>query len=1051
MLPNPEELTIVESEQQRQKQLGERCLNEGNAFITRPAVYTLPRLFQSLVNQLDLLPAAPFPVKFALMRSVTGLNQEPETPPPFSEIARPVKIVNRLLYLEKRMAEGCVSTQDLEQGIQRLTRSVSSIVRALPDIFARFRHRLRQEGFQTSTGQLHGLLQDLQNASSLPAPFNDVKHLTIHGLSHLNELHYQLVQQLIQHIDQTDIRFHYNPERREAFRWVEQTLQKFERSPHAHQSIDPFFQTYRQRPDNILRFLTKNLFRPPEEVLRLKKQQPDYSISFLESSTPTDEVDEVTHRIHSFIQQGTSPHDICIIYREGTEIPDQFARMLQHYGIPYQTEEPRNPNLNSVSETVLLLLETVSSSFPVDNVQEILRNNLLSDPVTTVPSQLDTILNEAGIHGGSPENWLASLEEYQKSLQQRIRAADNPDEPLIDASETKKLQQLRRQTKQLQNQLPAFFSLLTPSQSPETLEDIARWTRKLIREFHLSDNIRQQVNQTRYEKHALRSFSSFREFLQSVIQSLHTISGTIEVENLEEGLHIFRRLWKTHCSQQKVRTGDEHGVHLLPAESTQGLTFSHVFIVQLDDETWPKPIVEDPFLQDDLLRAINREKQKMALTGTSRKRWKELYLFYRTVCSAINELHLSWSKTDITGNEQFASPFLKDIKKLLDLDKNPSSSPDKDQQEAPSPAASNTADQMPETLSRRSLMNIHSDTNVRNLSHRIMLERRRKRFFLASDAESKARHTGPWAGKLTEPDHLDRQSNAFLAPDHKWSPSALEQYAQCPYAFYSNRILDLSDDRSTRYGLDTASEGRLIHEILRQYYQEHTASSSPTDHNIKAICRSIFSKWETLGLQGDPYFWKINQTRIFLRIKRLLNRLHASLDHEVLNVETSFGRNGEMTEVSFPNSDDSYVIRGRIDRMDLDPDNQTGFVWDYKNTRKKQKHRDRKKDESFGKTSFQLPAYLLAAHQHDASDEAHASRWTGGFIMVKEEQRNPILKLRNRSEEFDDWIQSVKQDIRKGIQHISRKVHQGDFSVDPDPCLRTCPYRSMCRYVETGR
>lgn len=1001
-------------------------------------------MFQIFLHEIDVPPVPPYSVRFALMRTAAGFSTEGTGDhAPFSEIARPVSTVKRLLFLERRLGLARVRFEDLKGGIQELDRDVSTIERNIPRILNRYHQLLEDEGFCSFSGRLELLLKRFGEREHLFPPFEEVKKLTVEGLGYLPPLYFDLFQELCRIVDQADVQFQFNPEREEAFRWVEQTIKQFERTEHTHQVVDPFFRTYRRRSENTLRFVTKNLFRDPEELIELDKREEDESVHFLESSNPESEAETVGKKIRSLLQQGTPEEDIAVVFREGAEVSERFERVFHRLGISCRTTDDRLFSINPVSEAVRLLLRTVADHYPPEKIKQILRHQLLGGPAEGRSVHLDTILRESGISEGGWEEWKQGLDKYRSVLNNRIEAAEDSENSLINSSQRERFQVLLEETRELEERLEDVFEELELSRSELEIGELAEWLLERMDAFEVGSNLNDVIDQTGFDNDALQGYSAFRKFLQSLKRIQQSISTPFKIVSTQEAVQIFEEFWEQFCKQEGATSSTEReGVYLLSAEALQGTTFSTVFLVQLHDEMWPRSVVEDPFLQDDLIRNINNRKKRSALNPTNRKRWKELYLFYRAVSSATEKLFLSWSKTDSTGDEQFASSFLDDIRKLIT---------ENEQDSPPSEAFSGGNSSL--RSRKRSLFQVSSESDVEFLGRRILLERNRRRFFLDADPETGSDHSGPWSGVLRNSDLLQERSTSFLAPDHTWSPTALEKYTQCPYAFYSQRILDLDEESETKYGLDAASEGLLIHEILRRMYgpSRFDREDGPSEKEIRDVCESVFSIWEELGFQGDPAFWEVNRERILLRVNRLCQRLEDQLDTTVEGVEVPFGPSSETPPVTFDEYQSPLKVKGRIDRIDVGDSGKKGYVWDYKNTRSSQRHRQRTRPDTFGEKSFQLPVYLLAVQGRFGEGDGTIREWSGGFVMVKEEH-SPIIEMRAGNEqEYEEWIGRLREQIYRGIKRISDRVRSGVFSVAPDPCLRSCPYRTMCRYTQTGQ
>jgi hypothetical protein len=101
--------------------------------------------------------------------------------------------------------------------------------------------------------------------------------------------------------------------------------------------------------------------------------------------------------------------------------------------------------------------------------------------------------------------------------------------------------------------------------------------------------------------------------------------------------------------------GDGAGVQVLSVTEARGRTFEHLFLIGLNREVFPRPIVEDALLPDAVRRPL-AESVLAELPVKARGFEEEHYLFAQLVSSSPN-VTLSWQVASDDGRARSPSPF----------------------------------------------------------------------------------------------------------------------------------------------------------------------------------------------------------------------------------------------------------------------------------------------------------------------------------------------------------------------------------------------------------
>ena len=90
-----------------------------------------------------------------------------------------------------------------------------------------------------------------------------------------------------------------------------------------------------------------------------------------------------------------------------------------------------------------------------------------------------------------------------------------------------------------------------------------------------------------------------------------------------------------------------------------------------------------------------------------------------------------------------------------------------------------------------------------------------------------------------------------------------------------------------------------------------------------------------------------------------------------------------------------------------------------------------------GKTSFQIPVYLLGALA-TIGELAPDAALEGGYVVLLADQKHYVKPLTHE--------QLGPEGVGGRIVDLVARASQGRFDVDPDPCHDFCAYRAICRY-----
>ena len=251
-----------------------------------------------------------------------------------------------------------------------------------------------------------------------------------------------------------------------------------------------------------------------------------------------------------------------------------------------------------------------------------------------------------------------------------------------------------------------------------------------------------------------------------------------------------------------VSESEAEGVQVVTPGTASGIQFSAVFLLGLTEGEFPASPKES-WLYGDAERSLLAEAGVLLTTSAERARTEEFY-FSLAVAMAKEKLTLS----AVIDNENLPSRFMEEVTRLFveGMVVVEQFGPD---QLVP--------EQVEETWGSRELEKgalAHLwQSSSKEAQWRPVYEVLRLEFpaGLEERAVVEAKRSGKHAG-LVRPELVNMA---------QFSPSALEQYAACPFAFFVSEVLRLSEWEAAEAGMDALAAGSIWHEVLAVFLDRY--------------------------------------------------------------------------------------------------------------------------------------------------------------------------------------------------------------------------------------
>jgi RecB family exonuclease len=299
------------------------------------------------------------------------------------------------------------------------------------------------------------------------------------------------------------------------------------------------------------------------------------------------------------------------------------------------------------------------------------------------------------------------------------------------------------------------------------------------------------------------------------------------------------------------------------------------------------------------------------------------------------------------------------------------------------------------------------------------------------------------------------------------SAGYLNDYAKCPWLFFSRWHLGLEQIPEEDLEIEPKLRGSIAHKLLEGIFR-----SLERDYWIPKKIPSLATLEEHLEKSAEELWQEIpnypeaewlpasviqdEMDRIKNQVLALLREEHQAWvqsEQKMLPkyLEWNFGKGGGPS-VGFSIDPDTQVsISGAIDRIDLSEDERHFLVIDYKSSGTEMLAREMR-----DKMSFQLFLYLYAVQNallknHDAVGALYwdlkKTKKNQGLVIKSHYAPFVSGPLKGHSFMEEEDFARLKDSLEVQLREVLQKILQGDYSLNPPQCLGSrCPCHEICRY-----
>jgi RecB family exonuclease len=672
---------------------------------------------------------------------------------------------------------------------------------------------------------------------------------------------------------------------------------------------------------------------------------PPSATRIFHASDADDEVRCVVRQLADALA-GTPAHRVAVLY--GADEP--YARLLAEHlggaGITTNGFGVRPTIQRTLARTLLDLLALPDHDWRRDELLALLTSAPVRGPNgrRAPASRWDRISRAAGVVSGT--DWVARLRayaEHEMATAQQSAQSDTPSRGLIARCENNAAaaDELRTFVADLRDRLDNAATLAT-------WPEIAEWAGETFRAL-----VGDIEDEPWIPEDELRA-------AEKVHRILSGLSGLAAVETTAD-LTALRLTLELELADDLPRQGTAgRGVLVGPLSSAIGLDADLVFIVGLAEDVVPGRLTENALLPDRI-RALT-DGQLPALHARVDRAHRHLL----AALAAAPRRVATFPRGDLRRStvrlpSRWLLPTLRAHSGNTTLSASAWHTVNGDWLDG-SPSFANALAHAP-TLATEQEWRMRAAASATPTQDEVL--RRAQAMARARRSDTLTRFDGDLSGHVI-PHPAE--------PHRVVSPTALETWATCPFAYFAGRLLRVEPVElpETLLTISPIESGNLIHETLDRFFAHENAQgavpaasqqwTAEQRASLTAIAREVAAEFEARGVTGHRLLWQQERRRILNMLQLLLDddeKLRAVTGRRQVRSELVFGMDGaDPVEVPLPNGT-TIRFRGAADRVDLAGDEIV--VVDYKSGSPR-KFTDIGEDSPTANgTKLQLPVYAHAA------------------------------------------------------------------------------------------
>jgi ATP-dependent helicase/nuclease subunit B len=821
--------------------------------------------------------------------------------------------------------------------------------------------------------------------------------------------------------------------------------------------LDKCYEKLKSKGFDAIGDVSKDFHNPFQKAAReklfnnsSKKVIKDYesAVIKLTAKNREKEIEVIAKEIKELItSKKVEPHEICVVFNLIQKYSPFIRDIFNLYGIPFNLTDRFSLSESSPVIAIINFLEILENDFYYKNIFRALSGGYLSSLKIDTDNLLKASIDLKIISGY--ENWKTALSDA-------LKRQSYEDEDGKELLEKKIFEGALHDIELLYENLSAFDKKMKIEEFVKNFEELIfklNLPLKLIMPYSGAGN---SLNSD--DKKAFEPLEENVKALTTFIEETTELFNLLKLEYKDEKfpLRFFLNNIRTAVgsSRYNIKEKPGFGVQVTTLNEIRGLKFKYFLIAGLCDGDFPTSYTPEIFFSGSFRR------------GELNHQTEERYRFYQSLCAWEKGLYLCFPLQE-DRKDLVESNFLNEFEELFSL-KN------KNEQNYSDAVYSKTEllKSIGENINGSFVKNIKPEfgVDVDSIKNSVAVNSLR-----IEEPFGSSEYTGNIKEKLSE----EAKKSLEDFKERQFSISQLETYAGCPYKYFAERVLALKPLEEPTEEIEAIEMGTILHEILFNFYKSLRSKGIVLqecgDEDFKKAEELMFAIAEEKISEAN-----FNSALAFLEREKILgiederknSILYKFLEEERKN---SGGYIPEYFEIGFGKIDDenedvNYVknfkagdvsVRGKIDRIDINNEDKTFKVVDYKLSGKKPSSNDLHEG-----LSLQLPLYMYAAKKLIEAQLQKDYDPSGAEIYslkFDEEKFGRSLAKINSSRKKLSEEELLKLQVESGeemikicldaVQNYVQKIVEGKFNLTTlknreNKICKYCSFKPVCRIQE---
>ena len=884
-------------------------------------------------------------------------------------------------------------------------------------------------------------------AGRRPRTLAGVEKIVFAEIYDFSTLQFLIATSLIRIVGDAELIAFAHPENVDATRFLDRTWNRFVGDPGIADQVLPSFVAREGRHGSVAAAL-RGVFaaKRPDPV------PPDGSVRLVVAPGRYREVEAAVRDIRIRLERGETAERVALLARDLAVYGDLIEDVCRRYRVPVYFRKGKPLVANGLVKACLNVVRCVADGFPRARLEAILDTDYLAGARPGLVQALRTV--------GFVADTVRPLDEC---ILHRLEGL------AVEAEDAEHGPSAARKRARLERAVPALLELVATLRRLDARRTPAGHAEALCGALrHLG--VRPVPRGPDVPAGARRDARAW-ERLQETLALLAGITGALGFGAVP--LAEFLRLLLATLEPLEVEDPAERaGVRALSVRDARGLDFDAVYLLGLDDGTFPAPRAESPLWPDAMKREANRPAAELlrrklgaraeglplgGLFRTAREAsLEDPFLFFLALSMAECQVVLSYPTVNEQGNPTVPSPFLDEIRActLGDL---PVTHLDPTALVPPADECCEVAELMgraslgrwartpgaPADRLTAALASARPELAARlaAIDRRATIEERRGRYFLSPRGDARKEPLADhFVGRVSlDPDLLAERITAM-----RWSPTRLEALGACGFKFYARDVLGLAGEEDPEAAVDGRERGTLAHAVLEAFFRAHPRLPADLDA-ARALAREHVAEIRDRAARSipakDQALLDVTWRQVEAAVDGLMLVEHGTQADDLgegVTVERLLEKPFSWTLVD-PAGGPALTLHGTPDRVDVRRrgDRALGLrVLDYKMSRNRVRYGPLiDPAKALGRTAFQIAVYLLGARAA-VPELLPDAQLEGGYLLL----------LAAKQELLKTFTGTQLDEVAARVLQLVDRARHGRFDVDPDPCDPYCRYRAVCRY-----